>query len=177
MFSFAKTFAAAFATAFASVLASALIGASGASAATVALTDGGSYSFSPADSYYYIAPITGSHPAGWVNFTFTAPEGSQAKAVANYVVAGGGGITNGILGWSATSFVPVTLGTPAELTAHFSGLATTQTLLVSWDALSAGRGVGVLSVLVAPVPLPAAAVLLLGGLGGLGGLRRRRPAA
>jgi hypothetical protein len=86
--------------------------------------------------------------------------------------------------WGTGPTVSLTSGTEQFLSTSFAGagLAFSETLFFEWSNFENVRqvDVGIASAPISPVPLPASALLLLGGLGGLGGLsalRRRKRAA
>ena len=86
--------------------------------------------------------------------------------------------------WGTGPTVSLTSGTEQFLSTSFagSGPAFSETLFFEWSNFENVRqvDVGIASAPISPVPLPASALLLLGGLGGLGGLsalRRRKRAA
>jgi len=86
--------------------------------------------------------------------------------------------------WGTGPTVSLTSGTEQFLSTSFAGAspAFSERLFFEWSGLQNVRqvDVGIASAPISPVPLPASALLLLGGLGGLGGLsalRRRKRTA
>jgi len=86
--------------------------------------------------------------------------------------------------WGTGPTVSLTSGTEQFLSTSFAaaGPAFSERLFFEWSGLQNVRqvDVGIASAPISPVPLPASALLLLGGLGGLGGLsalRRRKRTA
>lgn len=123
----------------------------------------------------------------WIDITFSAPvlidaiyfldlfrsaDGSSLEVGKASINGGNPLITlaaTDTVGTGASGFVGTTFGPVFASVIRFTVLASNDGYGVADGALA---GIGI-----APVPVPAAGVMLLGGLAGLGALRRRRKAA
>jgi hypothetical protein len=161
----------------------------GASAATVHLTDGGVYNpFDTKAIYIYEEAFAGSGGAETRTFVFTvdAADAPLPVLASNVTLTTFATIVNPYMSWSdgintITEFLePIifqsqVIGYGSLLKTVFSAPdRLTQTLTIGWASHS---GPVQISLQVAAVPLPAGGLLLLGALGGLAFVRRRQTAA
>lgn len=169
-------------------LAVGLAVASQASAATVALVDGGTVNpVATADTYVYDEILEGAGGAGSRSFSFVvnASDAPLPMTAAAAHLRLTGNLVGAFLSWfDGTTTTTVMLdpiiyyGMPLMWTGALQTLFTSpdklaQTVSIGWTSY---RGPVQLSLSVAAVPLPAGGLLLIGAMGGLAALRRRKTA-
>ncbi len=144
-----------------------------ANASVVDLTDGGTYAFNPTDSYSFSANLTKDAGAGSASFTFNTVGAATPVVARSVFLTTGAGLLNGMAKLTRNNtLLAYGSGTYTLLKTIFSP-GYDYTLKLSWDGVTSD---GILSAQVNVVPVPAAGVLLLGGLGAMGALRRRKKA-
>ena len=148
-----------------------------ASASIVNVTDGGSYAFNPSDTYNFTQALSKSTSGGTASFTFNTVGVTTGVVAGSVFLSTGAGLLNGMAEWISNNTVLASTSIGASggynlLNTIFSP-DNEYTLKLSWDGVKSN---GILSAQVNVVPVPAAGVLLLGGLGAMGALRRRKKA-
>jgi hypothetical protein len=148
-----------------------------ANASIVSVTDGGTYAFNPADTYNFAQALTKSASGGSASFTFDTVGVTTGVVAGSVFLTTGAGLLNGMAQWISNSTVLASTsiggsGGYTLLNTIFSP-GNDYTLKLTWDGVKSN---GILSAQVNVVPVPAAGVLLLGGIGAMGALRRRKKA-
>lgn len=152
-----------------------------ASAATVSIMDGGSYTIDTADIYTYEELLTGSGGFAERRFTFKANPADAPLPVngVNLTLTGVGSIDDPVMYWEygmttingTVTSVPGGVSIVAN-TVFTAPSALEQDLVVAWQGYTGPVQVSV-QVDPSPVPVPAAGLLLLSALGGAVALRRK----
>ncbi|MDO5706197.1 MAG: VPLPA-CTERM sorting domain-containing protein [Paracoccus sp. (in: a-proteobacteria)] len=179
----------------AAVAATLAVAAPAAQAATYTIVDGGSYTVTGSDVYtgtmdLWLAGAPGSTTGpGQVSATFTIPTSGSAVGELALTQYGASLFTGLTASWldAATSAVLATTGVGAgnnTLATTFGGSnPLTQTLLLKWDSLLVPTSENQSQLnpdvifQVAPIPLPATGLLLVGAIGATAMLRRRKDKA
>ncbi|MGI9395412.1 MAG: VPLPA-CTERM sorting domain-containing protein [Boseongicola sp.] len=145
-----------------------------ASAATLVMTDGGSYGLSEADLFTYNADLNDSYDNGVVSFDFTNDLGGAVELLATTTVnANGGGSDPDATGGFGDEAVDLADGSFNMFSIDLANLAST-TFFVRLGDVTEPYNLDVQVRYITAVPVPAAGFLLIGALGGLVGLRRRK---
>jgi hypothetical protein len=169
-------------------LALALIAAVPGRAATITMSDGGSYTLTPGDAYLFSTALATSNTPGKVSFTLTASAASAPFVVDATVgsIKIFGNLTNPVLSWSTGSTLlaqtaltplysgPTLSGYTGSLAEPITAATLSQTLTLSWGKVT---GSTYLAMSVTTVPIPAAGAMLAAALGGLALIRRRTRSA
>jgi hypothetical protein len=148
-------------------------------AETVELFPEGSYSYNPGPIESGNPETLDSVPAGTLEFGFTNNLDTPAALVTTIKQLVG---LYGFLGGVDVSFGGTTVSVPKGAFQAFSLDATIDTgateMLTFAHGASFGKGADLdVTVSAAPIPVPAAGLLLVGGLGALAAVRRRRRSA
>lgn len=148
-----------------------------ANASIVTVTDGGSYAFNPSDNYSFYKDLAAGSGAGMVSFTFNTVGVTTGVVAGSVFLTTGANLMNGVAQWISNGTVlaqkDIGYSSGYNLLNTIFSPGNDYTLKLSWDGVKSD---GILSAQVNVVPVPAAGVLLLGGLGAMGALRRRKKA-
>lgn len=170
------------------ILAAAIVFSFGgvSSAATVMMTNGGTYSpLTASDTYIYEERLTGAGGPGSRTFTFVVDSAAAPLTAtggsANLFIGNSNTFTGAFLSWTSAMGTVFAVPSFYNGSAYFAELATlftspnglVQTLTLAWTGYT---GEVQLSIGVAAVPIPAGGLLLLSALCGIAALRRRRNA-